>query len=119
MKEQNELSKRLFEFVVRVIKLLRTLPDNLEYKVIKYRLIKSASSSGANYEESQAGISKADFINKVRISLKEKRESNYWLRLIKSIIDGSKIDMVELDYLIRESGELAMILGSIVKRSRE
>jgi len=51
----NGLEMRLFEFAVRSIKFLRKLPNDPEFKVIRYQLIKSATSSGANYEESQAG----------------------------------------------------------------
>jgi four helix bundle protein len=114
---QNELSKRLFDFAVRGIRLLRELPDTAEYRVIKHQLIKSSSSSGANYEESQAGTSRADFNNKVRIALKEKRESNYWLRLIKSTLEIKSFDYNELDFLIEESNELSKILGSIVNKT--
>jgi four helix bundle protein len=72
--------------------------------------------SGANYEESQGGSSKADFSNKVRISLREMRESNYWLRIIKRTV--TDINKTELEYLIKESTELKNILGSIVQKSR-
>ena len=81
---ENNLKYRLFDFAVRVIKFLQLLPGNTENKVIRYQLAKSATSSGANYEESQSGSSKADFIYKTEISLREIRESNYWLRIIKA-----------------------------------
>jgi four helix bundle protein len=113
----NGLEKRLFDFAVRTIKFLRTLPDTPEYKVIRYQLIKSSTSSGANYEESQAGSSRPDFCNKVRISLREIKESNYWLRLFQAISDD-KIQNEELIWLIQESHELKLILGSIVQKSR-
>ncbi len=112
---KNDLEERLFNFAVRVIKFIRLLPDNTEYKVIKYQLTKSSTSSGANYEEAQAGSSKADFTNKVRISLREMRETNYWLRIINGITDDKN---EELAYLIQESKELKLILGSIVQKSR-
>ena len=112
---KNDLGDRLFNFAVRSIKFLRTLPKSPEFNVIKYQLTKSATSSGANYEESQAGSSKADFTNKVRIALREMRESNYWLRIIKGIDD---IENAELNYLIQESKELKLILGAIVQKSR-
>ncbi len=111
----NDLETRLFSFAVRTIKYLRTLPAKIEFKVIRYQLIKSSTSSGANYEEAQAGSSKADFNNKVRISLREMRESNYWLRIIHGIIE--KEDQ-ELSSLIKESDELKNILGSIVQKTR-
>jgi four helix bundle protein len=112
----NDLCERLFEFAVRVIEFLKTLPYSPENKTIRTQLSKSACSSGANYEESQGGSSKADFSNKVRISLREMRESNYWLRIIKRIVKN--INVSELDYLIKESGELKKILGSIVQKTR-
>ena len=94
------------------------MPNTNEYKVIKYQLAKTATSSGANYEESQAGSSKADFNNKVRISLREMRESNYWLRLIGGIIEKTT-NKNELVWLINESKELKNILGSIVSKTNK
>jgi four helix bundle protein len=114
---ENDLLNRIFEFVVRTIKFLRTIPDNPEAKVIKYQLIKSSSSTGANYEEAQGGSSKADFTNKVRIALREMRESNYWLRIILAL-EYNKINNEELKWLIKESKELKLILGSIVQKAR-
>ena len=114
--KENELTQRLFKFAVRTIRFLKTLRDSPEVKVIRYQLIKSSTSSGANYEEAQAGSSKADFTNKVRISLKEMRESNYWLRLIKEVVNKA-YDNMELDWLINESTELKKILGTIVLKS--
>ena len=113
--QENDLQTRLFNFAVRVIKYIRTLPNSSEYNVIKYQLTKSATSSGANYEESQAGSSKADFSNKVRIALREMRESNYWLRILKGIENEIEAELI---YLIQESKELKLILGSIVQKSR-
>ena len=112
---KNNLEERLFNFAVRSVKFLRTLPSFSEYNVIKYQLTKSATSSGANYEEAQAGSSKADFTNKVRIALREMRESNYWLRILKGI---ESEENTELNYLIQESKELKLILGAIIQKSR-
>lgn len=114
--KKNDLCERLFEFSVRVIEFLKTLPYSPENKTIRTQLSKSACSSGANYEESQGGSSKADFTNKVRLSLREMRESNYWLRIIKRTV--KEVCLTELNYLIKESGELKSILGSIVQKSR-
>ena len=113
---ENDLLKRTFTFGVDCIKFLRKLPNNQEYYVLKNQLIKSCTSTGANYEESQAGSSKADFKNKVRIALREARESNYWLRIIKALED---IRSEELDRLLNESEELKKILGSIVNNTKE
>ncbi len=113
----NDLEKRLFDFAIRAIKYLRTLPASTEYRVVRYQLTKSSTSSGANYEEAQAGSSRADFSNKTRIALREMRESNYWLRIIQGLIENPKDDK-ELNWLIQESKELKNILGSIVQKTR-
>ncbi|MBM3436090.1 MAG: four helix bundle protein [Bacteroidetes bacterium] len=115
--ESNDLSERLFNFAVRTLKFLSKLPDTPEFRTIRYQLSKSATSSGANYEEAQAGSSKPDFNNKVRISLREMRESNYWNRIIKAACDKFSNDP-ELLWLIKESVELKKILGSIVSKTR-
>lgn len=111
----NDLENRLFDFGIRVIKFLRKQPNTIEFKTIKNQLIKSSTSSGANYEESQAGSSKPDFNNKVRISLREMRESNYWLRIIAGISEETDN---ELYFLLNESKELKLILGSIMQKTR-
>ncbi len=115
---ENELAKRLFWFSVNVIKFLRILPDKSEYRVIKYQLTKSVTSSGANYKEAQSGFSKSDFHYKVSISLKEMSESNYWLNILSEIIDF-EIDLKGLNFLIKESRELEKILGSIVMKTKK
>jgi four helix bundle protein len=94
---------------------LRKFPNTQEYKIIKYQLIKSSSSSGANYEEAQGGSSRADFKNKAFISLKEMRESNYWLKVLQGISDDEKTKEENIR-LINESEELKNILGSIVSK---
>jgi four helix bundle protein len=112
---KNDLESRLFNFAINTIKYLRALPISTEINVIKYQLTKSATSSGANYEEAQAGSSKLDFTNKVRISLREMRESNYWLRILKGINEETN---PEIEKLIQESKELKLILGAIVQKAR-
>jgi four helix bundle protein len=112
---ENDLLERTFNFGVDCIKFLRLMPNNQEYYVIKNQLIKSSTSTGANYEESQAGSSKADFKNKVRIALREARESNYWLRVIKKI---ENVEIPELNRLLKESQELKNILGAIVNNTK-
>jgi four helix bundle protein len=97
---ENDLQKRIFDFVVEVILFMRTLPDTHEYKIIKNQLIKAASSTVANYEEAQGASSKADFTYKTEIYLKEMRESNFWLRLIKAISACINLDSDKLNYLL-------------------
>lgn len=113
---KNDLLQRTFNFGIAVIKFLRNLPDYPEYKMLRFQLLKSCASVGANYEESQAGSSKKDFRNKIRISLREARESNYWLRIIDALGD---VKSEELDRLLQESSELKNILGAILRNSKD
>lgn len=112
-----DLSERLISFSIEIIKLFRKIPVSEEYKIIRYQIIKSVTSAGANYEEAQGASSKADFTNKVRISLKEMRESNYWLRVIDGINEQPNLQ-TEIRSLIEESNELKNILGSICSKTK-
>jgi len=112
-KPKNDLQERLFKFAVQVIKLIRLLPKSKEYDVISYQLIKTSTLSGANYDEAQAAVSKADFSNKIGISLKEMRESNYWIRIIVAITAQNE-DWLKMR---QESSELMNILGSIYSKT--
>ena len=102
---RNDLQQRLFSFAVRVFNFLKTMPKEPEYSVVRYQLAKSSTSSGANYEEAQAASSKPDFIYKNEISLREMRESNYWLRLLAATDQSNKLNLEELK----------KILGSVTK----
>jgi|SRR6056297_1752035 len=103
------LADRLFAFAVKVIKQVRVLPKSKEYSVITYQIVKSSTSIGANYEEAQAGVSRADFGNKVGYSLKEARETHYWIRIIVATLE----DNMDWRPLENEAGQLKKILGSI------
>ena len=109
------LGQRLFDFAVSVIEYCRKLPKAKEYEIIKYQLIKSATSTGANYEEAQGAVSKPDFINKINIALKEIRETNYWIRIIEKI----GYNTGESKVILLESEELKKILGSIYSKSSQ
>jgi four helix bundle protein len=115
MERKQDIKERSFEFAVRVIKFVQRLPKNYTSQKIGGQLLEAATSIGANVEEATGGFSKRDFTYKMGVALKEARESNYWLRLIKvsGLTTGN-----ELDYLLKESEELRKILTSIVKTSK-
>ena len=110
--DENELQKRLFTFAVDVIKMLRAIRGGNDLKIISNQLGKAATSAGANYEEAQGAVSRADFGNKVGIALKEMRESNYWLRILKELYPKN----TESIRLVNESFELKKILGTISRK---
>jgi four helix bundle protein len=110
----NELHERLKAFAVTVYKLTckfrnePMLADNIS------QLIRSSASPGANYGEAQSASSTRDFNNKIRICLKEMRESNYWLLYFYEIFP----EKAELPSLIDESEQLCKILSSIAFKTR-
>ena|SRR5215212_4041933 len=76
------------------------------------QLVNSGTSIGANLEEADGAQSRADFVSKCTIALKEARETHYWLRLIAATDKGTD------DRLLRECNEIVAILTSIVRKTR-
>lgn len=114
--KNNEIVNRSYQFALRIIRLVGSLPKNEAGRVIGGQLLRSGTSIGANVEEAQSGYSKSDFTNKVNIAQKEARESNYWLRLLR---DSKLVKEELINDLINESEEIKKILFPIVRTSRK
>jgi four helix bundle protein len=78
----DQLSGRLLDFVVKVIKIVDALPKTVAGRHIGGQLISAGTSCGANYEEACGAESRSDFVHKMSIVLKELKETRYWLRVI-------------------------------------
>jgi four helix bundle protein len=78
------LRQRSFEFAVRVVKLARFLSQEKQDWVLARQVLRSGTSIGANIRESRFAQSKADFISKLSIALKEASETQYWLELLSA-----------------------------------
>jgi four helix bundle protein len=76
------LSEKSLHFAVRIIKLYRHLTVDKKEFVISKQIVRSGTSIGANINEADYGSSRADFINKMQIALKETAETEYWLNLL-------------------------------------
>jgi len=79
----SELEERLIDFAVRVIGVVEALPNSKAGRHVGGQLVRSGTSPAPNYGEAQAAESKRDFIHKMRICLKELRESLVWLKVIE------------------------------------
>ena len=112
---ENIIQKKSYDFAIGIVKLVRKFPRSTEGFVIGKQLLKSGTSIGANVEEAIGAYSKRDFSHKMSIALKEARESNYWLRIIK---DCAIVGKSENDFLLNTSEELLKILVSIVKTTQ-
>ena len=77
-----ELSERLVNFAARIGKVVDALPDTRMGRHIAGQLVRCGTSPAPNYEEARAAESRADFIHKLGVCLKELRESRCWIRLI-------------------------------------
>ncbi|HLG59954.1 MAG TPA: four helix bundle protein [Vicinamibacterales bacterium] len=110
-----DIRDRTFEFGCRVARLALRLAPQPGVRCIVDQLLKSGTSVGANLEEAKAGSSKRDFVKYVEISLREARETVYWLRICAALQLGPAED---LRTLRSEGDEIARILGSIVVNTR-
>jgi len=112
---RKSFSNKLLNFGVKIIKLANKLPKTPAGFAIASQLVKSGISIGANFFEAQDASSRPDFINKMSISLREARETAYWLDLIKlsDMLNGK-----DLDEAIIECQEIIAILAKSVKSSK-
>ena len=111
-KFRNDFKKRLYSFVLDLIKFITVLDKNIVNEVIVKQLLRSGTSIIANYAESSAASSKKDFINFFSYSLKSANESKVWLALLR---DTQNIkNQGKLKWLINELQEISNILASSI-----
>lgn len=113
--KQYDLEERTFQFAQNTRNWIKQLPKNLVNLDDLKQLLRSSGSVGANYIEANEALSKKDFVMRLKISRKEAKESEYWLRLI--FVPDPKLDKIRLS-LIQESTELRKIFGSIISKSQ-
>ncbi|MCC6158782.1 MAG: four helix bundle protein [Deltaproteobacteria bacterium] len=110
-----DIQTRSFDFALRIVTLYRYLQTTGGVaRSLSTQILRSGTSIGANLEEACAGQSKADFISKCAISLKEARETHYWLRLLAA---SSAAPADRLGPLTQEADELIAILTTIVRNA--
>ncbi|MFW8599935.1 four helix bundle protein [Desulfobacterota bacterium M19] len=116
-KKKFDLEDRLIDFAVRVITTAESLPKNKAGNHIAGQLIRSGTSPAPNYGEAQSAESRADFIHKMKVSLKELRETLVWLKMIKRakfIEPSSKIKP-----LLDENNQLISIFVTSLQTAKE
>ena len=112
---EQTVERKSFLFAVRIVKLSRYLnTDKNEYTVSK-QLLRAGTSIGANIAEAQQAQSRADFISKMSIALKETVETDYWLRLLQA---AEYLSDAEFSSVYNDCTELEKMLTSIVKTSK-
>ncbi len=112
---ENIIEKKSFDFAIRIVKLYRFLCEKKKEFVLSKQLLRSGTSIGANVAEAQQAQSKADFVFKISIALKETTETKYWLRLLKAT---DYLSDIEIKTILADCVEIEKILTSILKSSK-
>lgn len=112
--KESILVKNTFVFALLIVKYTKLLMNQEKEYILSKQLLRSGTSIGANISEAQYANSKADFIAKMHIALKESNETDYWLNIIKC--SGYSNEM--LDDLIRKNIEIRKILIASIKTAK-
>ena len=115
-KYYNPILEKSFKFAIRIIRFYKLkLSSDYHLNSLFKQLLRSGTSIGANVSEAQSAFTKKDFINKLGISLKESRETEYWLRILK---ESEVISLKEFNSLFSDCEEISKLLTSIIKSSK-
>ena len=110
-----DIHERIYQFVIRVLNLVKQLPRTPENIIIISQITKSSTSMGANDQEADGTDSRKDFIAKYAIVRKEGKETNYWLRIISDTNPKFNLRMGDL---MQEGKEIVKIVSTIILNAK-
>ena len=110
-----DICDRTRAFALRVIKLYQALEQNSVGRIVGRQLLRCGTSIGANVEEAQAAQSKADFISKMSIALKEARETRYWLTLV---LEAEIFSAARINPILNEAEEIIKVIYTIIQNTK-
>ncbi|MCL5010431.1 MAG: four helix bundle protein [Patescibacteria group bacterium] len=115
-KSNYDIHKRIYAFIVRVIKLVNSLPKTQSNIVITGQILRSVTSMGANDQEADGTLTRKDFLHCFVIVRKEGKETNFWL----SLIADTNPDTIKEEALtiISEGIQIVAIISSIINKTR-
>lgn len=113
---EQTVENKSFHFSVRIVKLCKYLRGTKKEHTLSKQLLRSGTSIGANVAEAEQAQSKADFISKMNIALKEAVETNYWLRLLQATDYLSETEFMSI---YSDCRELEKMLTAIVKTAKQ
>ena len=111
-----DLEERTFQFAKAIRLFVKTLPKTTANFEDAKQIIKASGSIGANYREANESLGKKDFLMRIKISRKEAKESEYWLRQIEETNELENEE--DAKRLIQEATELRKILSAIIEKSK-
>jgi four helix bundle protein len=109
------VGEKSYSFAIRIINLYKWLCEEKKEFVLSKQLLRSGTAIGALLREAEHAQSKADFLSKTNIALKEANEVAYWLMLLK---DTKYITQAEFESIFTDAEELVKMLASIVKTTK-
>jgi four helix bundle protein len=110
-----DIHQRIYNFIVRVIKLVNSLPKTPSNLVIIGQILRSVTSMGANDQEADGTLTKRDFTHCYTILRKEGKETNFWLSLIADTNFAFRTQTLEI---LREGQEIVAIVSSIINKTK-
>jgi len=113
---EQTVERKRFLFAVRIVKLCKHLNASEKEYVLTKQLLRAGTSVGANIAEAEQAQSRADFISKMNIALKEAGETNYWLRLLQAT---DYLTETEFSSIYSDCRELEKMLTAIVKTAKQ
>lgn len=113
--KKNVIMSKSYAFALRVIKLYKYLVAEKKEYVLSKQLLRSGTAIGALVKEGEHAQSKADFLNKMNIALKEANETEYWIELLR---DSEYLRQSETLSILADVSEIIKILASIVKSTK-
>jgi four helix bundle protein len=108
--------KKSYVFALQIIKIYKSLCKEKHEYILSKQLLRSGTAIGALIKEGEHAQSKADFVNKMNIALKEANETEYWLMLMK---DSNYIEPATFEPIRNDCSELIKLLVKIVKTTKE
>ena len=113
---ENMVAGKSYAFAIRIVRLYKLLSAERKEFVLSKQLLRSGTAIGALIKEAEHAQSKADFLNKMNIALKEANEAEYWLTLLK---DTDFIYEPEYISISNDCKEVIKLLASIVKTTKQ
>ena len=110
------VQEKSFRFAVRIVNLCKFLQNEQKEYMFYKQLFRCGTSIGANIAEAQQAQSRADFLSKLNIALKESYETDYWLRLL---YETNYLTKEAFQSIIRDCREIEKLLISIIKATKE
>ncbi len=110
-----DIHPRIYSFIIRVIRLVNSLPKTESNKIITNQLLRCVTSIGANDQEADGSLTKKDFLHTYTIVRKESKETYFWLSLIA---DTNIILEKRMKDLLKENQEIVAIISSIINKTR-